>query len=340
MKSLLPDRVKNTRWLRLFSSFQVQVMLSYIPLMVIFVIWTQVYLSIDHRRDSLTEKVRKLEIIENRFLDNKSQLDAFLLVGYRNPEFYSNGGETHINTFLSTQLQLQNALRKLKFEFAEENLDIEQDIDSIFILNTRFIRSIEYLKALMYERGYLDAGIEGDLTKLGMQVESADRLPSSDISQLRNLEKEFLRTGQDSTVQEFNEILDKTLDRRGLSSTNILLLAEYKELFNEFARIDSKIGINRNAGAYAQVQSEMVELRSFYELMVETIKTRSENLYRNYRRQLWLISFVMIVILLIVSIYLSGDLTNDVRILSRKVYSFNPIRLSQYQVPGFSSEEH
>jgi signal transduction histidine kinase/ActR/RegA family two-component response regulator len=290
--------------------------------MVIFIIWTQVYLSIDHRRDSLTEKVRKLEIIENRFLDNKSQLDAFLLLGYRNPQFYVDAGEPHINKFLSTQLQLQNSLRKLKFEFADENLYIESEIDSIFVLNTRFIRSIEYLKTLMYERGYLHSGLEGELKDLGRQLEVTRGIPSSEIAKLRNLEKEFLRTGQDSTVEEFNEIALALLSGKYLSSANRAAIAEYQEAFRAFASLDNKIGINTNSGAYAQVQDEMVELRSFYEFMVDEIKVRSESLYLTYRRQLWLVSLVMIVILLIVSVYLSGDLTNDVRVLSKKVYSF------------------
>ena len=322
IKSLLPDRVSRTRWKRFFSTFQVQVMLSYLPLMVIFVIWTQVYLSIDHRRDSLSDKVRKLEVIENRFLDNKSELDAFLLLGYRNPEFYEDAGEPHINRFLSTQLQLQNSLRKLKFEFADENLDIEAEIDSIFVLNTNFIRSIEYLKTLMYERGYLQAGLEGDLTSLGLKLEKTRGIPSSQISQLRNFEKEFLRTGQDSTVAKFREITDELLAKRNIAVSNKNLITEYREAFIEFATLDRKVGINTNSGAYAQVQSEMVELRSFYEFMVDEIKLRSEKLYNTYRRQLWLVSLVMVVILLVVSVYLSGDLTNDVRKLSKKVYSF------------------
>ncbi|MDZ7848279.1 MAG: hypothetical protein U5L96_16815 [Owenweeksia sp.] len=116
------------------GSFQVQVLLSYIPLMLIFVIWTRVYWSIDHQRDALTEKVQKLENIENRFLDNNAYLQAFLLRGYRNPQFYKDAGEPNINQFLSTQIQLHNSVRKLKFEFAEEGLDIESHIDSIFEL--------------------------------------------------------------------------------------------------------------------------------------------------------------------------------------------------------------
>lgn len=310
------------RWKRILSSFQVQVLLSYLPLMVIFVIWTRVYMSIDHRRDSLSEKVRKLENIENRFLDNKSQLDAFLLRGYRDPEFYVKAGEPHINQFLSTQLQLQNSLRKLKFEFAGENLDIESEIDSIFVLNTRFIRSIEYLKTLMYERGYLNAGLEGSLDQLGTKVQNETNIPASSVWHLRNMEKEFLRTGQDTTAKEFNELAETLLAKRRLNTPDQQLLSAYKGEFNKLVALDARIGINSNAGAYAEVQTEMVELRSFYDHMVGMIKTSSENLFATYRRQLWMVSAMMIVILLIVSVYLSGDLTSDVRILSKKVYSF------------------
>lgn len=319
--SYVSDRANRVRWKRLLSSFQVQVLLSYLPLMVIFVIWTRVYISIDHRRDSLTEKVRKLEMIENRFLDNKSQLDAFLLRGYRNPEFYEKASEPHINEFLSTQLQLQNSLRKLKFEFAEENMDITSDIDSIFVLNTRFIRSIEYLKTLMYERGYLEAGLEGEINELGLQVQAITRLPNSVSWQLRNLEKDFFRTSLDPTAKEFNDLIDELRAGR-LSNTDKQLLQEYQEQFNKLVGLNAKIGINSNAGTYAEVQSEMVELRSFYEHMVESIKSSSESLFSTYRKQLWLVSVVMIAILLIVSVYLSGDLTSDVRVLSKKVYSF------------------
>lgn len=316
------NRAKKLRLKRLFSSFQVQVLLSYLPLMIIFVIWTRVYLSIDHRRDSLADKLRKLENIENRFLDNKSQLDAFLLRGYRDPVFYEDAGEPHINQFLSTQLQLQNSLRKLKFEFADENLDIEDEIDSIFVLNTRFIRSIEYLKTLMYERGYLQSGLEGELNALGEKLEDARYLPESVVWQIRNLERAFLRSGRQQTAEELNKLVEQTLESRRLSAASRNKLQEYQLLFNELVTLDEKIGINNNTGAYAAVQREMVELRRFYDYMVGEINASSESLYAKFRRQLWLVSIVMVVILLIVSFYLSGDLTNDVRQLSRKVYSF------------------
>ncbi len=322
IRNVFSNRINRLRWRRLLSSFQVQVLLSYVPLMVIFVIWTRVYLSIDHRRDGLISKVRKLENIENRFLDNKSKLDAFLLRGYRNPEFYEKAGEPNINEFLSTQLQLQNSLRKLKFEFADDNLDIETEIDSIFVLNTRFIRSIEYLKTLMYERGYLNSGLEGELHSLGSQLQESARIRRSENIQLRKLGQEFLRTGQKIKAEEFNQLIEEIQSKGRLSRKDEQLLLDYQELFNEMVALDARIGINSNDGAYATVQSEMLELQSYYEYMVDTIKSSSENLYSTYRRQLWIVSAIMIVILLIVSVYLSGDLTSDVRTLSRKVYSF------------------
>ena len=326
-------RIKRPRWRNLLSSFQVQVLLSYLPLMVIFVIWTRVYLSIDHRRDSLNDKLRKLEQIDNRFLDNKSQLDAFLLRGYRNPDFYSDANETHINKFLSTQLQLQNSIRKLKFEFADENLNIESEIDSIFVLNTNLVRSIDYLKTLMYERGFMDKGMEGELNALGHEIQNTSRIKSSFTWQLRNLEMEFLRTGQRETAREFNELIDTYLKKNYLRQADQELLLSYQEMFNKLKALDEMIGINTNSGAYASVQEEMLGLQSFYEGMVVNIKSNSEEMFSTYRRQLLIVSAIMMVILLIVSVYLSGDLTRDIRVLSRKVYSFirSDFRSVKYQ---------
>ncbi|MDZ7848281.1 MAG: ATP-binding protein [Owenweeksia sp.] len=88
-------------------------------------------------------------------------------------------------------------------------------------------------------------------------------------------------------------------------------------------------------GPTLQVQSEASRLGEFYEYMVADIDERTEIVYADLRRQLWVISIIMVLVLLAVSIYLSKDLTRDIRILNKKMYSFIKSEFQTYRYRNF-----
>lgn len=309
--------------------------MSYLPLMIIFAIWIGVYQSVDNKTDKLFSHLKMLENMESRFLNNHRLLQAFLLRGYKDPGFYKSGNEPHIDEFISTQLQLQNAVRKLKFQFAQQGIDTQAEIDSLFIRNTEFIRSIEYLKALMYERGYRDQGALGKMRTLALRLEDSALVPAVSILQLRRLEKDFLLRGNPEYATDFNSLADEIKSSPRIRSHGRDVLSSYQNSFNRVVQLDQRLGISTNTNAYLRVQEEMASLGTFYESMVDDVAADIEEVSLRWKRQLWIVSFLLLALAIAVSIFLSKDLTRDIRVLNKKIFAFVKSQFKTHRFENF-----
>lgn len=310
------------RWKRFFRSFRLRVLLSFAALKLILLAWVITYMQIDDRQNELSQLAERLKKVEHSFVSANLGFQNFLFSGFRDSEFYTTGRAEGLDPFITEQGEQSDSLYAIIQSMRENKIDLEEKMCSEINLNMELRSSLQELKKEYLKRGYVDYGVEGDMRKAIHSIEDSGSLPIGDILQLRRHEKDFLLRYDSLYVDSFNVMVAGLFRRGDLPQETRSLLQTYQQEFNELVAIENTLGGNGNGGLYSEIRTYIDQISQNHKALNELALSEISEVNEGFKKLLWQVSLVAIILAVVLSVYFSSVLTRDIRELNQKVFAF------------------
>ncbi|WP_417600096.1 ATP-binding protein [Owenweeksia hongkongensis] len=307
---------------RFLRSFRVRVLMSFVTLKLILLVWVVAYIHIDARQNSLASLSKSFDTLEQAFIASNVGFQSFLLSGYREDDFHLTGFSKGIDDYIAQQDLQTDSLRQMIYAFEDNDLSGENNLCTLIVMNQNLKKSLMTLKDLYLKRGYVDYGAEGDMRLVAHALEDSTSLAKEQILQLRRHEKDYLLRGKMEYVEAFNFLINKLKNNVPLSSKAKNDLQSYQRMFNHFVGVETALGAHQNTGAYNDVRVQIDSITRAQKMLKEMVESQIEAMSADFKRMLWQVSLVAVVLALVLSIYFSSMLTQDIRVLNSRVFAF------------------
>ncbi len=164
--------------------------------------------------------------------------------------------QTHQSSFLkrhdSLVVLVHQHIEELKVSIAKSNYPAEDLLQIIEADFRTYHTTFHELERLLFERGFRDYGLEGEMRKNAHALEVAGLpLKLADVLTLRRNEKDFLLRHDLQYRDRFNELADRLLFPEGgkqLREPAFTYLSKYRDQFNRLAQIVITIGLTSADG--------------------------------------------------------------------------------------------
>lgn len=310
------------KFLRLTKSFRFKILFSFFTLILILLSWVGFYFSINKKQKYLQNFSNELTLVENQFLEGGRHLQYFILSGFHQPDFYINKKQKDIDTFLDNQLKNIQALEYLKLNARENNIDLDVKLKSLSDLHKTLADSVKVLKELYLQKGFKDFGTEGKMREYAHLLGDGKLIPEVDVLRLRRHEKDFLIRGELSYVDKFNKMIDELISTQNINSVPYNALINYKLYFNNLVFYNTRLGVISNKGVYREVQNSINTLSNQYALTRNEAAKKVDSLQDSFRYVLIAVSCFLILIVVLLSIFLSKLLTKDIKELNKRMLAY------------------
>lgn len=307
---------------RLFKSFRVKILLSFFAFTIVLLVWISIYFVIKERGKRLQNFANNLTLIQNSFLENNRFLQYFILTGYHQPEFYLTHKQRDIDTFQQYMEENLRDFNALNNDARRNNIDLDEQLPRLFLLDTQLIDSVKLLKQLYLAKGFKDFGAEGKMRLYAHTLEDSALIPEVKLLLLRRHEKDYLIRGDTAYASQFMTLMDELIHHYKEGSLANTMLNNYKSHFTILMKYTNRLGVNNNTGVYNAVQNIINDIEKQYSAIKLKTNTDIARLQERFNTILVSVSALLIVVLIILSLYLSQVLSKDIRELTVRMSAF------------------
>lgn len=305
---------------------------------------------------SIRNTVFELSELHSKFLKDLKVTSEFLSFEITNTRFFITGESPYLDQHYALKDSLnsfftENINRKQLFSPLER-----ESLQRLNFVYSRYCAVLDSMVYLIYQRGYRDLGLEGEMVSYIYQIEKASLLSDRIVFELRKNEREYLNRNEFQYVEQLNKQLSKLQisirERSDLSGTGKRklqnLLENYQVSFNHIVDLDNQLGIRTNSSLKANLGEESKMLEAEIDQLLSRARIQE---YTQIRRMKILFAFLTIVLLastVIASMFLSRrlvshleQLTNYISRLAKHDYNYDSklsLRKSSKEIRKIYSE--
>lgn len=249
---------------------------------------------------SLDREISEAEVLTLNLI--KADNDFFDLESI-NPRYFK--------TMQSDLLERRDSIKRLldsKFDMlprvVSAYFNIHKNLNQLDSTITLYDERFNELAGKVYERGFKDYGLEGEMREYAHALENEIKM--ANILSLRRHEKDFFLRNDEDYIKKHNtlsgEIL-KDLRKDGESENAIRLLENYSNTFNRLAAVQRKIGLNSNEGLRRELNDLTFELNDQFAQLSATTGVQADELI-NRVLAIYILSGILSLIIAICLSYL------------------------------------
>lgn len=301
--------------------FKAQIFLAFSSMLVLVIVWFLIYLHFENRIDKLDYFKDKTQNTSKDFSSNIKNFQYFLLFGYKEKDFYINQDQKDLNLYIQN-LKLQ---REKVNEILEESKKLKINLNpSIAKLSTNIdslLNNVILYKEISLVRGFKDYGVEGKMRTSAHLLETTE-INKVNLFQLRRHEKDFIVRTEKQYFQKYQKLFEKTILDKNLTDSSKFLLTDYKNQFEKLVVLNSKLGFSHKDGINGKINYYNRNIEDSYVKIINfSIKRVAELKNDVYYFQL-LQTFIMAIIVILLSIFVSKYFTTDIKSLTFDISNF------------------
>ncbi len=299
--------------------------------MLVLACWAYFQYQIDVRNKKLDSLSATADDLETDYLTKTRHLQNFLLYGYHQSSFYTNGTQPDLDSFESYLLKNYIQIANLKLQMIQNGISLNTTIDALTEENKKLIDFITDLKKIYRAKGYKDFGVEGEMRLSAHALQDSLLIPELNTLQLRRYEKDFLLRGELTYANSFLQLIDSLIKNYGDRTRAKEVLMNYKKSFTTLVAYNKRIGLYSSDGLFNIIQSQLSSLDKIYLQLYRLTKDTVTISKKRNTNFLYIGAFAFLLLL----IYTVWRLS---KYLSKEIKDLNEIIVT-YIHSGFTAEE-
>ncbi|MEM6526002.1 MAG: HAMP domain-containing sensor histidine kinase [Bacteroidota bacterium] len=197
---------------------------------------------------------------------------------------------------------------------------LKSDLTGIKTVLHEYNNSFSELTELIYERGFKDYGLEGQMRSFAHQLErSVFKIQLSEVLSLRRHEKDFFLRNDSAYIDLFNnKIEDLTLRLSSRKDSSIYMLQNYSLAFNALVQIQNKIGLSGNEG----LRNKLNNLTTMLDELFLQLSVNAEEQFTNISSRIIFLFSAMLILIVAATVLWSNFISKK---LSRPIKKLDQI---------------
>ncbi len=302
--------------------FRTQIFLSFSLIIVVIVVWFMFYLSIDRKVNDLNNFTYKSYKISQDFSVNIRNFQNFLLFGIKDKTFYTNHHQNDIDLYIDNLKKQRKEINLILEESRKLNIGTNQSITTLSKQIDNLYLVINQFKQTALIRGFKDYGIEGKMRANAHFLEKKSSLDKITLLQFRRHEKDYLLRTDDYYIKKFNFLYDSIIKEKSIDSATRKLLIDYKNNFGQLANLSSKLGDSHHHGLYGKINQINLTIENSFVQIINRNEKRIDELKETLLYFQIGQSLIMIMIVILLSAYISKYFTKDIKLLTVDISNY------------------
>lgn len=303
-------------------SFKSRLFFCFVSFILVIIIWVVSYEIIDSKKTELNHFSENLTSVQVQYLKSVSSLNKFMLSGFHDSLFYKNGNQEDIDQFLLLQQQISVEMADLKKAVISNHLNIDDHLNKLIEISKITYTSGKKLKLFYYKKGFVDYGTEGEMRKHAHWIEDSGKVAKVEILQLRRHEKDYIMRGKMVYAKEYFDTIDSLLKLNTINQRSYQELLKYRKGFLDLVNYSEILGVYHKKGIVPGIQNEIAEFNNVFIVTNAIFNQEIIHLEGRFTTLLVILSLIMLAIVIILSLLLSGYLTNDIKELNYRMEAF------------------
>lgn len=307
-------------------SIQSKLLLGLISSTVFVLIVVGISLVFLEKADRIRNVHDQIQELNFRIIDLQEVEQQFYTFENLSDKFYQTGSDQLTENFTFVYDQLRSDLNELiqSPQISEEQRVNLTEIDSMLL---QYNGLFTQLKNNVYQRGFKDFGLEGEMRESAHILEDENNSISTvDLLMLRRHEKDFFLRAEQEYVVKFNALatsIKTKLSGHTESVEDVKRLEMYQDDFNELVQIETLIGQDLHKG----LRGDLSGLSHNIDERFDRFSEKSQKIVQDRIHSIENFYFVSIGISLLISIflafYLSSILASPLREMTRSIRKYN-----------------
>lgn len=310
-------------------SLRGKIILSFLFIIGVLMLWTASFFYVNSQRARLRHSYESIYRLQNSCQQSTEKLLSFMFLDYQKPSFYKDYGNAGIDEFVSEFNMYSDSLEEIEVYAASE---VPQTVSLIRELKSRMVSitdTVKVMRHIYFKRGFRDYGLEGEMRIYAHLLQESKLIPEVDILSLRRHEKDFLLRNDGEYVEKFNQRAEKVLSTLKSDSKSSAIFVKYVSLFNQLVELSTILGNMDGNGMNGYVKSAEMELGVVFKKTTDVFQMEIQSRYKRFDLLLFAVSIGSVLLLVFISIWLSGYLTKDVKALNQRMFSFINSRFTE-----------
>ncbi len=225
--------------------------------------------------------------------DNVQKIEQnFLIFGWKGIDFLEDGESKLTQQFFSEVEQVEESLlQKINSETIKDK-NLSKDFNSIFLATTSYKKSFDDLRKLLFQRGFKDHGLEGELRKFVHDLQKCEsakekvyafslrrhekdfalRKDMGYVNKLHNTANEFVAFVTKANIEE-NPHMTPEYKRKTIES-----IVNYKNHFDKIVKVEIAIGLTEKSGIFLNLNKNKKETEPIINLLYKEINEQNKSL--------------------------------------------------------------
>ena len=285
--------------------------------------------------DFLSKEERKIEVVEqelnsiyiNTLLTSNYMMD-FIQNDSRNILFFETGNSKLIDRIKILNQSIDEKSKRIEKSLILNQLKLKYSFN--LLQNEILIQRKNYAKllSLIRKRGYTEYGYVGAMRNNIHQVES--KLPQYNalILSIRRNEKDYMLRLDSNYIVKLNVEIDKLQTQikqnsSTSSATEILgIINSYQKYFFKIVQINNIIGTNENEGIFKSLAYVNKDIQINFNSIAQSLSENKHVLEDRIHRLFLSVSFFIIILGIIFSVYLSNKTIRPILELTKHTHEF------------------
>ncbi|MCU0393311.1 MAG: HAMP domain-containing histidine kinase [Thermoflexibacter sp.] len=247
---------------------------------------------------------------------NIAQSQHFLLYETINPHFFEKKESNILSKRRETVASIHQNLKLLKEYPLSKKVNFSHRLDTLMLLLDNYELIFEDLIETTFNRGFKDAGLEGEMRQYAHQLEASNIMSLSQILTLRRWEKDYIIRHDSISITRFNREITLLLSQFKNNRQILSLLDSYQNCFDKIITLEQKIGKNTDTGLTLslRIQSNKIEI-----YLIETLKYLDvihAEIIDELMNTFWMVIFIMLFISVLLSILIASRFTKPILAIS------------------------
>lgn len=293
----------------MFNTFRSKVLLSFFAFTCINVIFIVQFSFYQSEKEEIEKTSQILEENYRVLLNDFMIVSSFFYHESVNEEYYKHKKSLYVEKHDDGVNTIRKGLVKvLRSDYAEKyNLDAQ--VEDVFSELVSYSAIFENMRNLMFEQGFKDYGIVGEMRDYAHLIEENKYVDPADILMLRRHEKDFIIRNDPRYGEKFlSKIYDiqvkilaqKTIPKNEKDSLRVMLNGYLLE-FEKLQSINKQFGFKTNTGLKEKLDLSQENLAGLFESTLAFAHEKEKAL----KNQLYTRFLILIVVVVLLSIFLA-----------------------------------
>ncbi|MBN1117395.1 MAG: PAS domain S-box protein, partial [Bacteroidales bacterium] len=268
-----------------------------------------------HRSNKSEHKqaIENLEYLRYQFIKDQNEVNSFISTDINQEGFYQKGE----SKFLTTHYQLTNSIDSCFVNCYSGKLNtypgIKESLHSIRDTYTDYCILLDSLVFKMYQRGFSNFGLEGELSSYYYSLENSCNLNKNKLLQLKLSETEYLYRYDTNSIGSLvvlcNNLITSVINSSKYTTSEktqlVSWIKSYRNTFLEIVAADRKSGLAGNKGFKQDIDRLSSKLENSINHTI-SIAVQSYNVYNSRLNVIFgLTAFLLLALAFVFSVYTS-----------------------------------